>query len=234
MNVVRSRSEYIKLKEKARKLRSQGESIRSIETKLQVARSTISIWTNDLKLTQQQLNKLESNRKQALKVAVSHASIANKKIKQKRIKAINDSAKHFVDNIDLNKSHLEIFLSALYLGEGFKNSGRTGFCNSNPKIVKAFVDILRNLYNIDESKLRVGIYARFDQKPNKLISFWSKALNIPKFRFHKTQIDSRTSGSTTHEDYKGACAVYYNNINIKRRLMAIADEIMIRTDSSAG
>ena len=234
MSVVRSKDEYVRLKRIARKLRRQGESVRSIESNLKVARSTISIWTKDIKLTHKQLNKLEANRKQALKIAVKRASIVNRQIKQSRLKAINDSVRLFIDDIKLNKSHLEIFLAALYLGEGFKSSGRTGFCNSNPKTVKAFVDMLRNLYNIDESKLRAGIYARFDQKPMKLINFWSKALNIPKSQFHKTQVDLRTSGSATYKGYKGVCAVYYNDTQIKRRLMAIANEIMTRTDSSAG
>lgn len=207
-------------------MRKNGESIVKIHKRLGIAKSTASLWLRNINLTNEQKSNLEVSKLIALEKARKRAAVVNRMAKIKRLEKISLEAKSFVSNIDFSVEIFEIFLVGLYLGEGFKNGARTGFCNSNPKTMKGFVQLLRKVYNIDEAKLRCGIYGRYDQNPEALVSFWSKKLNIPKRRFHKTQLDKRTMGRKTKEGYMGVCAVYYFDASIERRLMAISGEIL--------
>lgn len=216
------------LKQKAIKLRKAGYSIRDIEKKLKISRSTLSGWSQSIELTQSQKLILDQKWKDALVRARNGAAAAHRAAKLIRIAQINKQAKAFIDNSKLDRNNLEIFLVGLYLGEGFKSGVRTGLGSSSPQILRAFVTLLRKLYNIDEAKLRAAIYARADQDPDVLKNFWSELLQIPPAQFHKTQIDKRTIRSKTYSNYMGVCAVVYFDGSIQRRLIAIASEILGR------
>jgi len=51
------------LKQKGQKLRKNGWSIKAIEKRLKVSRSSVSLWVRDIKLTKEQLEKLYLNKK---------------------------------------------------------------------------------------------------------------------------------------------------------------------------
>lgn len=209
-------------------LRKKGRSIRDIEIELKISRSTLSGWLKNIKLTKKQQQTLTEKWNRGLVKARKIASQTHRQNKINRLQKIDTEAKSYVDQISLNDNHLELFLAGLYLGEGFKDQNRTGFCNSNPQIMRTFVELLRKLYNIDETKIRAGIYARADQNPTRLVDFWSQALNIPKEKFHKTQFDKRTISTKSYSDYHGVCAIYYYDVSIQRRIMAISNEIIGR------
>src|SRR3990167_2644269 len=67
-------------KEKAQALRRAGFSVKEIESKLKVSRSSVSLWTRDTKLTPKQLNKLHKSK---LRGALKGSYIAS----QNKIKA---------------------------------------------------------------------------------------------------------------------------------------------------
>lgn len=119
------------------------------------------------------------------------------------------------------KAVLDLALAMLYLGEGVKSGDRTSIGNSDPLILKSFVYMMKNHYNVPESKLRCDLYLRADQNPKKIKSFWSKELNLPIKNFKFVNIDKRTIGSKTYPDYKGVCAITCGNVAIKRKLLNI-------------
>ena len=59
-----SYSGKLELKLKARELRKNGLSVKAIQEKLKVSRSSVSLWVRDIKLTRKQLEKLYLNQKQ--------------------------------------------------------------------------------------------------------------------------------------------------------------------------
>lgn len=221
-----------KFKLEAIRLRKEGNSIRDIEINLGLPRSTLSGWLKPIQLTYPQKVALLQRWRKGLEKARVKAAEAHRRDKQNRINDINKQAERFIIDSKINNTHLEIFLAGLYLGDGFKVGARVGLGSSNPQILKTFVTLLRKLYNIDEKKLRAAIYARSDQNVNNLKNFWSNLLQIPVTKFHKTQIDKRTSKKKTYPNYKGVCAVIYFNAAIQRRLMAISNVILGRVAQS--
>lgn len=215
-----------KLKNKAIYLRKTGFSLRYIANHLHLSKSTVSVWLRNIKLTQSQKKHLINNWKAGLVKARIKAAQVNKQAKRKRIETINKDVNKLFKQIKINNPILEIFLSSLFLGEGFKKEGKTAMGSLNPEILKSFVTLLRILYKTDQSKFRAAIYARADQNINSLINYWSKLLKISPSQFHKTQVDKRTRSKKTYPDYKGVCAVYYYDTSIQRRLLSISKKML--------
>ena len=152
-------------------------------------------------------------------------------VNQRKRKAYLDSLlnrnMHLLDKIDV--SIQKIILSILYLGEGAKHKSTQVLLlgNSDPKVIKFFLKLFKNCYNIDESKLRVRIRCRFDQNINELLEFWHKVTKIRKEQFYPTYIDRRTQGKPTlKKEYKGVCTIQYFSTEIQLELEFLANAIM--------
>lgn len=214
------------VKNQAVSLRKKGYSYQAINKKLNIPNSTLNYWLSNIQLSSKQKQKLHKNWQEALIKARKKAAIVNKRAKKLRIKKINSDVDNLFHKLDLNHQLLEIFLSSLFLGEGFKKEGKTAMGSSNPKILKSFITLLRLLYKTEEKKFRGAIYARADQNIEKLIIYWSNLLKIPPKRFQKSHIDKRTMNKKTYPDYKGVCVVYYYDTAIQRRLLLIGDKML--------
>ena len=88
------------------------------------------------------------------------------------------------------RKELKAIGSMLYWGEGYKSekSSSVDFTNSDPEMIALFLKYLRNIYSINENKLRVLLYCYSDQNVNDLIKYWSKLTKIPKSQFTKPYI----------------------------------------------
>ena len=61
--------------------------------------------------------------------------------KIKRLEIAEGQAEKILSLVNNNKETLELALAMLYLGEGFKKSGGTGMGNSDPLILKFFLQV---------------------------------------------------------------------------------------------
>ena len=113
-------SRWSKYKEKAIGLRKQGFSIRQIEKKLEIPRSTLSNWFKKIKLNKRQRNALLRNWQRALSKARKwHQNGINKKTK--RIQTAKQEAITIINNLNLkDNALLELAIAMLYFGEGTK------------------------------------------------------------------------------------------------------------------
>ncbi len=81
----------------------------------------------------------------------------------------------------------------LYWAEGYKG-GKNGknytidFANSDPKMISVFLNFLREVYRVDEKKLRVYLYCYKDQKTSYLIKYWSRITKVPIKNFPKPYV----------------------------------------------
>lgn len=116
-------------------------------------------------------------------------------------------------------------LAALYLAEGGKNrKGALMFGNSNPEIISLFLNLLRCVYQIENSKFRCTLLCRADQNLEKSESFWVSITGVPKEQFYKPRIDSRTIGKKSRNpEYKGVCRIDYFSAQVYNDLTAAGD-----------
>lgn len=93
---------------------------------------------------------------------------------------------------------LKVIGTMLYWSEGYK-SGKgctVDLANSDSKMILMFLRFLREVYRIEETKLRILLYCYGDQNKDELIKFWSKLTKIPKNQFSKPYVrkDFRSDG----------------------------------------
>lgn len=213
-------------KERAIILRQQGKSYREIEKELGIARSTLSYWLNSIQISKIQSDVLRERWVEGTANARRLGSIANKLAKVQRLANIDKDVRDQYLNQERTFKELEMLFIGLYLGDGFKVEGRLGLGNADPGIVLSFVILVEKLYKVQRRELKAQIFARSDQNVNELVNYWARLLNISVTQFYKTQIDLRSRGKSTRENYYGVCAVSYNSVILHRKILAICKEMI--------
>ncbi|HAT74253.1 MAG: hypothetical protein US30_C0012G0050 [Candidatus Moranbacteria bacterium GW2011_GWF2_36_839] len=223
-------SRYIKYKNKAIELRNNGNTYGEIISKLNVKipKSTLSVWFSNIELSKEAKKRRDDIIK--TKTKISHIN-AIRVIKEKREIYLEEVAGRVVHlkNLKNNKDIAKIILAILYLGEGGKTRKSSIMLgNSDPKVIKLFLDLLRKCYEIDEKKFRCTLQCRADQDIFKLEKFWSEVTSISSNQFYKARIDARTIGKKSKKpEYKGVCRIDYFSADIYNEIKKIIELICV-------
>lgn len=177
-------------KQKALKLRKKGESIKDIAKILGVAKSSVSVWVRDIKLTKKQLSTLSS--KGILKNVIEKRRarrLSNEQIKREEIMSLAG-----LDIAKISKHELRLIGLCLYWGEGSKtNHGVASVSNSDPMVIKVMMKFFREICLVEESKFRgyIHTYSHLNAKVSE--KYWSQVSGIPQCNFYKTYIKRSVS-----------------------------------------
>ena len=212
-------------KQKAIKLRIRGKSLGEISVDLKIPKSTLSGWLGKVRMPLKLKKALSKKRLDALFFARTKAADSHKRERRKRMEKIEKEASNFLQGVKLSKDTAELIFSSFYLAEGAKRRGSLEIANSNPEILAGFWNLMKILYPLDPERIRCHLYLRLDQPERKLKKYWSGVLNIPEKQFIKSQFDKRAI-SATRPDYKGVCCIYYNDVNLQKRAIAIGEELL--------
>ena len=115
----------------------------------------------------------------------------------------------------------------LYWGEGvkvYKNSIRLG--NTDPRLIRAFLKFLKDIYNIDESKVKFGLQIFGDIDKAQTINFWMKELSAKKSQFQEIVCTpSRGEGIHKKKSEFGVLTVYFHNMKLRDIIMKEIEKI---------
>ena len=210
-------------KTRAIQMRKKGASVRDIEKRLTIARSTLSFWFKDVRLSRYHLRQLKRRADKSLIRARKEAVKWHHAQKIERLREAYSGANQTLSRVDYaDNLTLELMLAMLYLAEGSKKNSQTLMGNSDPLILNFFVRSIHRLYAVPITAFKCNLHLRADQNPRKMQLFWARSLGIPSKNFGKPLIDKRTMGSATYPHYKGVCAVSCSRVAIQRKLMYIA------------
>jgi hypothetical protein len=127
--------------------------------------------------------------------AMRKYNIPRRSLKEASKKSFENKKPSFYKNKikGIQKITSEIILAMLYWGEGFKGAknrkyGALDFANSDSEMIRLYIKMLRNLYNLDEKRLRVFLYCYKNQNQKELIKYWSKVTQIPVTQFTKPYV----------------------------------------------
>lgn len=174
------------LREKARKLRSKGKSVKEIAKKLGVAKSTISLWVRDVILTVEQLESLRQN---SIKGGERGRLLGALVQKQRRLQLIEDSKDKGEKIIhELTERDFLIAGICLYWAEGTKKAKNVRFCNADPVLINFMIRWLKVCFGIlsDDLALTVSLNEIHEPREVKVKNYWSKETGIPLKQFRKT------------------------------------------------
>lgn len=213
----------IEVKEKAFSLRKKGHSLKEIAEKLNIAKSTASLWLTDVNLNEEAKERL---RKRGV-IGQYKAILIKKKKRQELLNQFIAEAKEGINKIPRSKELYRLLCALLYWCEGNKND-LTGvrFTNSDPKMVKSFLYFLRKGFDIDESKLRALIHLHEYHDEDEQINFWSEVSSIPKDKFNRSYRKPNT-GKRIKKNYPGCIAISYYNAQLAKKLWAYYQKAQI-------
>jgi hypothetical protein len=153
--------------EEIRCLRTRGYSVPEISKELVVPKTTVLRYVQGISISPEYINqwagKRGGSRKKMLKLQ-HEALMSGKKLIAK----------------PNNKEKL-LFLSALYWAEGSKKD--FGLSNTDPDLIKVFVDGLRTVLGVSDDNLRISVRIYEDLDRESCLKFWSDIVGIPTEKF---------------------------------------------------
>ena len=208
------------IREKSRKMRIEGFSLGNISKKLGIPKSTLSLWLKEMPKPE---NLFYTNQKEWMAKIRVLAADANKKKRQKMIEKISDEVRKDVEIWDLSSPQIQkAMLATLYWAEGTKGRDVLQFANTDPHLMLLFVTMLRNNFELDQSKFRVRLHLHYYHREKEVKKFWSQLLNIPESQFNKTYRKHRSKERTFRRNIGGICFIKYNSVYLQERLMSYA------------
>lgn len=214
-----------------RNLRKQGWSLGEISLKMKVPKNTISGWVKYIKLTSQQQERIRQKIIESGAIGRQLAIKVNKEKLEKWKGDIRKKVKHYAKLAAKNRKIDRLICGLLYLCEGAKYPSTRCliFSNTDPVMIRYFLNVLRASFNITEAKLRCRVMYRWDQDIGELNKYWSNITRIPLEHFFKTTPDKRTKGKATlKKGYKGVCSIQYPSTALQFELQSIGEEIIKR------
>ena len=206
------------LKLKAQFLRKKGLSVKEIQKKLRVSRSSVSLWVRDIQLNKKQLERLYLNKKTgALRGSIIGAKKKQREREDLTRRLIIEGRKE-VGNI----SSRDRFIAGIvmYFAEGDKKDGHVSFCNTDPNAVRFMVNWIKEFCNPPEEKLRGALYIHDDLSEKKARKYWSKLTGIPLTQFTKSYIAKNNPSRLRKKKHiYGVFRVSTSSVVLHRKLM---------------
>lgn len=191
---------------KARKLSEDGLTYREISKILNIDNSNIAIWCR---------GNLKNNSRKIIK-----------SLEQKRA-LIKKTDCNMFNNIPTSTEIDKLCCALIYGCEGAKYPATNcvALTNSEPKLVKTFVTLLRKSFEIEERKIKAYLQIHNSFEYDKILHYWSNLLNIPKKSFYKP-IVTIAGGKKHRQGYLGTCTFKYYDYKVQLRLIGIYEEYM--------
>lgn len=168
------------LKKQAQNLRREGKTYSEILRVIPVAKSTISLWLQEVGLSKPQKQRITEKRIQGQR----RGAEARRSERIARQTHIIQKACSEIGSI----SNRELWLigSALYWAEGskekeYKTGSRTAFSNSDPKMLALFIKWLKVCVGVPEDDISADLYIHDSHKDNvpKILKEWGRILKLP-------------------------------------------------------
>ena len=164
-------------------MRKRGFSYSEIENRIHVPKSTLSFWLKKIKLTQEQIKKLNDKRDNTARAnALKKVSRTSRMIEEIK----NTSS---LDIKEISKKELWLMGIVLYWKNGNKSDLKKGvhFSSADSDIIKLFLKWLREIGGVQNEEVKFEIFTPrkfFKEAVNK----WSKVTGFPKSYFQHLYI----------------------------------------------
>jgi hypothetical protein len=163
-------------REEARRLRrEEGLSVREIQRRLNVSKSSVSLWVRDVPLTPEQLEWLRrsnGSHPRQLRGAMRNAE---------RARARRHS--YQAEGRALARCNDAVHAAGcmLYWAEGDKTRNAARIANADPEVLRFFVRFLRTYFGVEGDRIRVtcNLFADHVEQQAEIEQFWLDALALP-------------------------------------------------------
>lgn len=212
----------IELKARAIAYRKRGYSIKELTSLFKIAQSTASLWSRDVKLSQSAKKRLLSRIERGQYISAERKKEKTTATKEKILK----EAKELMSVVKLSNTLGQLICALIYWCEGAKNDSYVNFTNSDPNLVRLFIDLLVKHYAVDKSKFRARLHLHSYHIPKREKKFWQKKLGLVSDAFYRPYLKPN-SGKRMRNNYAGCVSLSYYDTMLARKLLAIAKVFMM-------
>jgi transposase-like protein len=212
-------------REEAVRLRADcGKSVREIAAELGVARSSVSRWVRAIPLSSEQHEALRQrnpiyNGQRAGVRVIAERALARRREYQERGRARAASG-----------DPVYIAGCMLYWAEGSKSRNTAQFTNSDPAMMRFFVDFVREFFFIPPESFRVScnLFADHSDRVPEIERYWLRALDLTETSLLKSTVNrySRASQQKRRNLLPyGTCRVAVNRTEVVQEIFGAIQEI---------
>lgn len=167
-------------------LRKKGFSYDDIKNELNIPKSTVAHWVRNIKLEEDQIQKLKNKRLEA-------ARNNSKKRSVKILKQVEEIRAAAIKSINqISKRELWLMGIALYWRQKSLSKKESNFQNGisfsslDPEIIKLFLRWLRDVGGVTDDELYFDIFMNKDQKRyrDRVVAYWSGKVNLTRDNFN--------------------------------------------------
>lgn len=197
------------------KFRKSGYSFREISEKLNISKSTASLWVREQKISdsgKKRLNDLLIEGREKSKITLRKKRI-------NRIEKIERECTVLSEKTNFKKDDLKLMLGLLYWCEGGKTDRRVTFINSDHNLIRSFLIILRKSFIIDENKLKALLHLHGYHNGKEMLEYWSNVTGIKPENI--SVYNKKNLGKRKRNDYMGCISVRYGDSNVLDEIMLI-------------
>ena len=208
------------LRERAIELRKQGRSYREIRDEIPVAKSTLSLWLSEVRLTEEQKDRLSG-------LEHTDRTKAARTIQARRLArqaTATEGARAQVASL----AESELFVAGVvaHWAEGAKSktwrkSEAVSFINSDADMIRLFLTWLR-LIGVTRDRLRLRISIHESADVDAATQFWASIADVPAAQFCKPTLkrhNPATRRKNVGVDYHGCLIVYVRrSTDLNRRI----------------
>lgn len=202
-------------KQQALQMRKRGHTLPEIARKLNVSKSSCSIWFRGLEISISAKAKIEKRKLLARENAFRE--IRNQR--NNRDQAARLRAQTTINNISINKDIAKLICAMLYWSEGEKNRRTIAFVNSDPTMIKTFLFLFRKSFKVNESKFRAQLHLHTYHDKTKQLCYWSNLTGIPKKQFYV--YNKPNTGINKKDGYPGCLSVRYYDVTIAMEIESL-------------
>ncbi|HKQ22292.1 MAG TPA: hypothetical protein VJS91_09655, partial [Nitrososphaeraceae archaeon] len=205
------------LKEQAKLLRKQGISIIKIAKQLGVAKSSVSVWTKGITLSEKQKQQLLHR-----EISDTRAISLSNTFKLRR-QQYQDRGKERIKQGD----PLYVAGCMLYWGEGSKEINQCRMVNSELPMLVIFKSFLEKFFDVSNDMLSIAINAYTDIRTQEEIeNYWIDGLSLSKSSLKKSiwnQYPTSSKKKAKKSEY-GTCALMVSRTEIVQEIFGAIQE----------
>jgi len=212
-------------RERARSMRrAEGRSIKEIARMLGVSNSSVSLWVRDIELTDEQHAALQARNGLHERQRLARAAMSAK-ARARRV-AWQLEGRQRARGL----GHRYAGGCMLYWAEGSRNRNKIVFTNSDPAMVRFFVEFIREYFEVGIERVRVtcNLCADHEARQREIEDFWLTTVGIPRSSLLKSTVNHYSRYSQKKRRNKlpyGTCRVVVNSTEIAQTIYGSIQEL---------
>ncbi len=166
-----------------------------------MAKSTLSFWLKNIKLSKKHLDRFYNKR-------IRNLSLGAESQRERRNREVEEILRQAQKEIKfpVSQNALKLIGASLYWAEGSKGK-MFNFTNSDPFMILFIVEWIKKILDVKPEYLKAKLNIYPQQNDNKIKQFWSTLTGIPVENFGKSYIKPLSSGYKKNNLYYGTIRV---------------------------